>query len=269
MIKIGFIGAGNMGASLARATARHPDAELYIYDKNEERSSALASELGARVSTADEISRTCGFIFLAVKPNIIHDVALEIRDAVSKRDDAVIVSMAAGISLATLEDDFKNKDIRIIRIMPNTPSAVNCGMTLWCNNEAVENDDVERFLAIMEGSGRCDKIPEALIDAGSAVSGCGPAFVYMFIEALADGGVLCGLPREKALIYAAETVKGAAQMVLSGAGHPEALKDAVCSPGGSTIVGVHALEEGGLRAACENAVIGAFEKTKDLGKKKA
>ncbi len=256
-----------MGGALAAATAKAPETSLFICDRCREKAVALAEKTGGVCSAADEISRSCDIIFLAVKPNIIESVIKDISGALKENPDAVLVSMAAGVKLSAIEAALELGGAKIIRIMPNTPSAVGCGMTLWCNNGNVTDADKKLFLSVMAGSGICDSIPEALIDAGSAVSGCGPAFVYMFTEALADGGVLCGLPRDKALLYAAQTVKGAAEMILSGAGHPEELKDAVCSPGGSTIVGVHALEEGNFRAACENAVIKAYEKTKRLGEK--
>ena len=150
--------------------------------------------------------------------------------------------------------------------MPNTPAAIGQGMILYTANDLVTEADEADFLNLMKEAGAFDRLPEQLIDAGSALSGCGPAFVYLFIEALADGGVKCGLPRDKALCYAAQTVSGAAQMVLTDGRHPGALKDAVCSPGGSTIEGVHALEDGAFRGAVMDAVAAAFKRTKELGK---
>ena len=150
--------------------------------------------------------------------------------------------------------------------MPNTPASIGKGMTLWCKNEYVSDTATLDFEKIMAKSGRLDAIPEKLIDAASAVSGCGPAFVYIFIEALADGAVECGLPRDKALLYACETLIGAAETVKASAKHPGELKDAVCSPGGSTIAGVRALEEGAFRASSAAAVIAAYKKTLTLGK---
>jgi pyrroline-5-carboxylate reductase len=151
--------------------------------------------------------------------------------------------------------------------MPNTPVAYGEGMILYCASEEVGDETLAKFRDFMKYAGELDMIPERLIDAGSAVSGCGPAFVYMFIEALADGGVAAGLPREAAMKYAAETVKGAAVTVLRSGKHPGELKDAVCSPGGSTIEGVRALEQAGFRSAVMDAVIASYEKNKLLGKK--
>lgn len=266
MIKVGFIGAGNMGSSLARAAALVDGVQVYLYDKDEAKAKAVAKEIIARYASGESIASECDYIFLAVKPNIIPSAVGELAPILAKRSDYTVVSMAAGVSLDSLEKAFGDINAPIIRIMPNTPASVGCGMTLWCKNSKVSDDAALHFAKIMSKSGRIDAIPEKLIDAASAVSGCGPAFVYMFIEALADGGVECGLPRDKALIYACETLIGAAQTVKESGKHPEALKDAVCSPGGSTIAGVHALEEGAFRATAANAVLAAYKKTLTLGK---
>lgn len=172
--------------------------------------------------------------------------------------------MAAGVSMDKISS-YLGFDCPIIRIMPNTPVSIGEGMTLWCANEHVSAEQKSTFEKLLEKSGVTDEIKESLIDAGSAVSGCGPAFVYIFAEALADGAVECGLPRDKAIEYAAQTLVGAAKMVTESGEHPEKLKDAVCSPGGSTIAGVHALEDGAFRACAMNAVKASFDKTKILG----
>jgi len=154
----------------------------------------------------------------------------------------------------------------VIRIMPNTPVAVGCGVIQYDATGNVSAQSVETFCAAMAHAGLVDHLPEHLIDAGSAVSGCGPAFADLFLEALADGGVACGLPRAKAQLYAAQMLQGAAKLALESGKHPGELKDAVCSPGGSTIAGVRALEEHGFRGACMQAVEAAFRRTKELGK---
>lgn len=266
MIKVGFIGAGNMGSALARAATLTGDATVYIYDKDEAKAKALAKEIGAECKSNIEIAKTCDYVFLAVKPDIIPIAIKEISKTLKGRTGYTVVSMAAGVSLEKLSASFDGISAPIIRIMPNTPASIGKGMTLWCKNSYVTDSQVQDFEKIMSKSGRLDSIPEKLIDAGSAVSGCGPAFVYMFIEALADGGVECGLPRDKALLYTCETLIGAAETVKASGKHPEQLKDAVCSPGGSTIAGVHALEEGAFRASSANAVISAYKKTLTLGK---
>ena len=260
-MNIGFIGCGNMGGALARAISRNKNVKVYISDNNRPLAETFAKEIGGEVVDNIRAASLSDILFIGVKPAYVSSVAKEIFTALG--EETVIVSMAAGVCTGRLKEDFGER--KIIRIMPNTPVKVGMGMTTWCATKQVDARDEENFLEIMKPTGRVDKLPESLIDAACAVAGCGPAFVYMFIEALADGAVRCGLPREKALLYAAETVKGAAETVLATGEHPEALKDAVCSPGGSTIEGVAALEEGGFRAAAMDAVDKAFEKTKKLG----
>lgn len=261
-MKIGFIGCGNMGSALCSAINSNEGVSLYISDANQRKLDETCAMLGAKASTNTEIAKECDFIFLAVKPNIVPLVAEEIKDTIPS--SAVVVSMAAGVSTESLACYLGNK--KIIRIMPNTPVALGKGVVLYCTS-GITNGDEASFVEIMSAVGTLDKINESLIDAASAVSGCGPAFVYMFIEALADGGVACGLPRDKAMLYACETLKGASEMVLATKKHPGQLKDEVCSPGGSTIEGVHALEDGAFRSTVADAVIAAYEKTKLLGKK--
>ena len=251
-----------MGGALARAVSRVAYVKVFLYDKDTERAEALGREIDGSAVQLSEIAK-CDYIFLGVKPNIIASVAKELSPMLDER--TVVVTMAAGVSTEQLEGAL-GKAAPIIRIMPNTPAAYGKGMILYTATEAVAPEALERFADIMKYSGRLDLIPERLIDAGSAVSGCGPAFVYMFIEALADGGVAAGLPRDKAMQYAAETVIGAATVVIESGKHPGELKDAVCSPGGSTIEGVLTLESGGMRGIVSDAVIAAYEKTKKLGK---
>ena len=205
-MKIGFIGAGNMGSALASAASKCKDVSLYVYDKNTKLASELAERLGGKFAEAKDIAKDCDYVFLAVKPNIIPFVAAEIKSSLKK--DAVIVSMAAGISIAKIEGFFETNP-PIIRIMPNTPVSVGAGLILWCKNKLVSDEKAEEFINTMAHAGSFDKIDEEKIDAASAISGCGPAFVYMFIEALADGGVQCGLPRAAAQKYAEATVLGA------------------------------------------------------------
>ena len=264
-MKVGFIGAGNMGGAIARAVSQVSSIEVYISDNDKEKSLALCKKLNASDSDNITISRFCDYIFIGVKPAYVESVAKECEDALSENVGAVIISMAAGVSTDSLTEYFGKREI--IRIMPNTPISVGKGLTTYATNKYVTEKSEAGFHKIMSKSGKLDKLPENLIDAACAVAGCGPAFVYMFIDALADGAVECGLSRDKALTYAASTLAGAAEMVISTGEHPAKLKDAVCSPGGSTIEGVHALEESGFRSAAINAVVKAYEKTKKLGKK--
>ena len=177
----------------------------------------------------------------------------------------VLVTMAAGLSMQQIRM-MAGSGYPIIRMMPNTPVALGDGMIQYCSDD-VEPEKMAEWLAAMAPAGRLDAVPEGMMDAASAVSGCGPAWAYQFIEALADGGVAAGLPRAKAQEYAAQMLLGSARMVLETGKHPGELKDAVCSPGGSTIQGVRLLEERAFRGAVTDAVLAAYEKTKDLGKK--
>ena len=263
MKKIGFIGAGNMGGALA-ISAKKSGAEVFLYDKDEDKAKALAESIGAAFLSNTEIAEKCDFVFLAVKPNIIPFAMAEIGDAFSKNKNGVLVSMAAGVAISSIAEE--SVGYPIIRIMPNTPAQVGEGLILWCRNSAVSDEALADFLEVMAPAGALMEIDEAKIDAASAISGCGPAFAYMFIEALADGGVECGLPRDVSQKLAAQTLLGAAKMVQLSGKHPGELKDAVCSPGGSTIEGVAALERGSFRAVASSAVRAAYEKTLKLGK---
>ncbi|MBR1781348.1 MAG: pyrroline-5-carboxylate reductase [Oscillospiraceae bacterium] len=265
--KIAFLGCGNMGSALARAAAKRTT-NLMLTNRTPAKAEALAQELGVECGGNESAARSYDLLFLGVKPQIMGEVLQEIapilRARAARQDRFILVSMAAGVPIARIRA-LAEGDFPVIRIMPNTPAAIGEGMILTCA-EGVTDEELKSFTEVMGAAGRFDFLPEALIDAGSAVSGCGPAFVYPFIEALADGAVACGLPRDKAQLYAAQTLVGAARLVLESGQHPGALKDAVCSPGGSTIQGVRALEKGGFRSCVQEAVIAAYERTKELGK---
>ena len=265
-MKIGFIGAGNMGGALAIAAAKAVGGpHLWIADLDADKAAALAADIGAAVADGETVAAQCDYIFLGVKPQVMEAALTALRPALTARTEApVLISMAAGLSVACIKE--WSGGMPVIRIMPNTPVAVGTGMILYVADETVTAAQTAAFADMMAQAGRLDAVPERLMDAGSCVSGCGPAFAYLFIEALADGGVACGLPRAQALDYAAQTVLGAAQMVLSTGQHPGALKDAVCSPGGTTIAGVHALEAGGFRSLAMDAVIAAYDRTLELKK---
>ncbi len=257
----GFIGAGNMGGALATAACKTTD-RVIVADRDAAKTAALSAACGCAVGDSAAVVQQSRFVFLGVKPQMLGAVAAELKPLFTER--VVIVSMLAGVSTERLAAELGDRPI--IRIMPNTPAAIGEGMILYTANGAVTAEEKQAFVTLLTAAGQLDEIPETLIDAGSAVSGCGPAFVYLFIEALADAGVQCGLPRDKALQYAAQTVCGAGRMAVTDGRHPAALKDAVCSPGGSTIEGVHALEDGAFRGVVMDAVQASFERTKELGK---
>lgn len=265
--QFGFIGCGNMGGALALAASEViPHERLAICDADEQKTKPLTDAKKATAVDLSSVLNECEYIFLAIKPQGFSSLFEKIAPVLAKRKDSfVLVSMAAGISIADIETMLQ-KPCPIIRMMPNTPVAVGSGMILYCANGLTKEEMIDGYLEGLSKAGVLDRIPEKMIDAAGSLSGCGPAFVYLFAEALADGGVECGVPRDKAQLYAAQTLLGAAEMLLQTGKHPGALKDAVCSPGGTTIAGVHALENGAFRATVSNAVTAAFEKTAKLKK---
>ena len=263
---IGFIGVGNMGGALARAAARAVDpGRIVVSNRTLEKAEALSQALSCRVATATEVAESCDLVFLGVKPQMMAGLLADLQPALERRKTPVtLVSMAAGVSMAQIRA-MAGGEYPVIRIMPNTPVAVGQGVVLYDQTDNVTVEAKALFLTAMGTAGLLDPLEERLMDAGSAVSGCGPAFADLFLEALADGGVLCGLPRAKAQAYAAQMLLGAASLAMETELHPGQLKDAVCSPGGSTIAGVKTLEQFAFRAAVIDAVEAAFEKTKALG----
>lgn len=263
----GFIGTGNMGGALARACAQTVfNEKLLLSDGYAPVAEKLAAELGCQAVEVKEVAEKAGFIFLGVKPQVMPEMLAGIAPVLASRKDSfVLVSMAAGLSIEKIRA-MAGGNYPVIRIMPNIPVKVGSGMILYDVTDNVTKEAENAFISALSAAGLVDRLPEKLIDAGSAVSGCGPAFVALFAEALADGGVQCGLPRDKALRYALQTIAGTAEYLLETGDHPAVLKDAVCSPGGTTIAGVHAMELGGFRAAASEAVISAYEKTLELGK---
>ena len=260
MLTLGFIGTGNMGGALAQAAAKNKNNRLLLANRHPEKAQRLREKIGGELTDSRGAAAEADYIFLGVKPQMLEALFQEIRDTLSARSDRfVLVSMAAGTSMEKVQR-LAGGDYPVIRIMPNTPVSIGEGMILYARSENVTPEEERLFLQSMAEAGRFSPLEEKLIDAGSAVSGCGPAFVDLFIEALADGGVACGLPRAQALEFAAQMTAGSARLILESGKHPGELKDAVCSPGGTTIQGVRALEEAGFRAGVMDAVIAAYEK---------
>lgn len=225
---------------------------------------AFAKETGGVVTDSnDEVVAQSTTVFLAVKPQQVADVLGGISDEFT--GDHCLISIAAGVTLAKLEEPL-HPGARVIRVMPNTPALVGASASAYALGEFATKGDGELAGRLLGAVGLAHEVKEGLLDAVTGLSGSGPAYVYQFIEALSDGGVAAGLPREVATQLAAQTVAGAAKMVLETGQHPGALKDMVTSPGGTTIDGVHELEKGGLRSAVMNAVRAAAEKSKELGR---
>ena len=261
-MKYGFIGCGNMGGAIAKALRRQT-ADIMIADPAPS-AKAFADSLDAVYTDNETLVSSCDRVFLAVKPHLMKGMLSPLQPILAEKKP-LLITMAAGLEIAQIQS-FAGCDLPIIRIMPNTPVALGKGMIQYCRNSLVADDVLADWLKDMADCGRLDPLEERLIDAAAALSGAGPAFMYMFIEALADGAVACGIPRAKAYEYAAATMAGSAEMVLASGQHPGALKDAVCSPGGSTIAGVRALEQGGFRAAAMDCVMAGYLKNKELGK---
>ena len=266
----GFIGAGKMATALVRGMIRAGTADprsVWASDPFEAARTALAGETGVSVTDANErVALESDVLVLAVKPQSMAAVLAELRPAVTP--EHLVISIAAGVSMATLAKGLGD-DRRLVRVMPNTPALVGEGASGYCLGPHARPEDEATVKACLEAVGRAFPVAEGLLDAVTGLSGSGPAFVYVMIEALSDGGVRVGLPRDVATALAAQTVLGAARLVLESGLHPAVLKDQVTSPGGTTIAGLHALERGGLRAALIDAVEAATRRSAELAAESA
>lgn len=260
--KIGFIGTGNMGSALAKAVRRQlPQAEILLANRTPAKAAALAESLQGRAVDNTEAAAECRYLFLGVKPGQIQPLLAELSPVLKSRSaPPLLISMAAGISLSQL-DQFSG-GLPAVRIMPNTPVSIGQGIVLYTWGKGADQKSREAFLELMASAGSLIEIEEQQMEAAGKVAGCGPAFVDLFMEALADGGVAAGLPRALALRLAEEMTAGAAMLARQTGEHPGVLKDAVCSPGGTTIQGVRALERAGFRSAVIEAVISARKEEK-------
>ena len=262
---VGFIGTGNMGGALAKAAAKAvPAKNIYLYDSFAEKSSALAEELGCIAGTMTDAAK-CSYVFLGVKPQMMEQMFSQLAPVLAQQKETVLVSMAAGVSIGRIQE-LAGEKYPVIRIMPNMPVSVGEGMILYDTSANVTDDQLNGFLECMAYSGKLDRLSEKLIDAGTSVSGCGPAFAFLFVEALTQGGVACGLPEEQAMLYAKQTLLGAAKLAMESLNHPAQLRQAVCSPGGSTIEGIHALEKAQFPEAVIEAVKASYQRNQELGK---
>jgi pyrroline-5-carboxylate reductase len=264
---IGFIGAGKMGAALARGFIHAQlvgPKDIIAADPHEAARKKFAEELGADIAKSNaDVAKSAAVLILAVKPDHVADALAELRGAFN--NEHLLISIAAGVTLAKLEGALA-AGARVIRVMPNTPALVGTGASAFALGKSATASDGELTKKLLSAVGIAFQVKESLLDAVTGLSGSGPAYVYQFIEALSDGGVAAGLPRDMATRLAAQTVLGAAKMVLETGQHPGALKDQVTSPGGTTIEGLHELEKGRLRAVVMSAVRAATEKSKKLGK---
>ena len=264
-LSIGFLGAGKMATALAKGFIRAglvTPKEVIASDVSEAACAAFAKETGAKTTAFNpDVAKSANVLILAVKPHQVGGALTEIRDHLTEKH--LIISIAAGVTLAKMEASLD--DTRVIRVMPNTPALVNSSATAFALGKSAGSADAELATKLFSSVGVAFQVNESLLDAVTGLSGSGPAYVYLFIEALSDCGVAAGLPRDIATKLAAQTVLGAAKMVLETGQHPGALKDMVTSPGGTTIEGVHELEKGKLRGTVMRAVRAASDKSKKLG----
>ncbi|MDE7311214.1 MAG: pyrroline-5-carboxylate reductase [Eubacterium sp.] len=264
-MKIGFIGCGNMGTAMVRGILESGMAraeELAASAKSEATRRKMKDRFQIRAAASNlEVAECSDVVFLAVKPQYYAQVITEIKDIVRK--DQIFVSIAPGKRLTWLEELF-GAPVKLVRAMPNTPAMVGEGMTAYCVNTQVTAEEKERIAQICSCFGRAEEVEECLMDAVTSVSGSSPAYVFLFIEAMADAAVADGMPRAQAYTFAAQAVLGSAKMVLETGMHPGALKDMVCSPGGTTIEAVRVLEEKGMRSSVIEAMKACAKKAREM-----
>lgn len=266
--KIGFIGCGNMAQAMiggiVKSKLKEPKSVM-ASNTSCGKLDMMKERYGIITTTSNiEVAKSADIIVLAVKPNKYSAVIEEIKDYI--KSDAIIITIAPGITIEKASESFGGS-VKIARTMPNTPALVGEAMSAVVFSENMDDSEKSQVISIFESFGRVEMIEEKLMDAIPAISGSSPAYVYMFIEALADGGVLQGIPRSKAYKMAAQAVLGAAKMVLETGEHPGVLKDNVCSPGGTTIEAVYTLEKNNFRGAVISAMESCTEKTIKMSKK--
>lgn len=264
--KIGFYGAGNMGRAMIEglmASGLFAAKDIVIYDVFETVAETLGKELGVtKAADPRELAGQAETLVFSVKPHVLPELLTELKDALGK--DRLLISVAAGVSIGAMEKVL-SPEHKIVRVMPNTPALVRAGMTAVAPNAMITEEEKQFALSIFRSFGKAELVPEKLIDVVTGVSGSGPAYVYMFIEAMADAAVLEGMPRNLAYEFAGQTCIGAAKMVLETGRHPGELKDMVCSPGGTTIAAVASLEKNGMRSAVIDAVRASTRRSRELG----
>lgn len=264
-MKIGFIGLGNMARAIIGGMLREGIAsreDIIGSAKTQKTLDAVRREYGIGVESSNQaVAEKADVLILAVKPQFLEDVIAEIRESV--KENTLVISIAAGKTLSWLSASF-DRPLGLVRCMPNTPALVGEGCTGVCANDAVTEEELAYSLRLMGSFGKAYLVEERLMDAVGAVSGSSPAYVFLFIEAMADAAVAAGMPRAQAYEFAAQAVCGSARLVLETGKHPGELKDMVCSPGGTTIEGVKVLEEAGFRGAVMDALLAAVEKSKQL-----
>jgi pyrroline-5-carboxylate reductase len=267
--KLGFIGAGNMAAAIIGGTAKAKivsGSDIIISDTDRNRVGLIAEKYNIQTAASNKaLAKQADILFLSVKPQVYSTVISEIREHV--KQDALVIILAAGLGIKAVAEMFKRSDLKFVKTMPNTPALVNCAITAVCAAENVSPQDMENVLEIFNSIGKTEILPESQFDIFTALAGSSPAYVYMFVEAMAAAGVKHGLSRKQAIEISAYAVLGTAKMLIETDEHPAVLRDAVCSPGGTTIEAVCELEKQGFRQAVISAVNVCTEKYNRMGQK--
>ncbi|EGT5079481.1 TPA: pyrroline-5-carboxylate reductase [Clostridioides difficile] len=267
MKTLGFIGSGNMGSAMIGGIvqSRLVKAEdITVSDLSQVALDKVKEEFGVNTTTDSKVAVTnSDVVIVALKPNICEKALTPLKELIDA--NKIIVSIAAGKTIESLES-FIGSDKKIVRVMPNTPALVGEGMSALCKNSNVTDEELNMIKALFESFGEAEIVSEYLMDTVTGISGSSPAYVFMFIEAMADAAVLAGMPRQQAYKFASQAVMGSAKMVLETGKHPGELKDMVCSPAGTTIEAVKVLEEEGFRAAVIKSIVACIDKSKDMSK---
>lgn len=268
---IGCIGVGNMGGAVCTAICKKiSGGSVLVCDMDAAKTADFQQKYGCTPTDSRTLAAKADWILLGIKPQYMESVLAEFRDILTERTASgsrvVLVTMAAGLTMAKIQE-MAGCAVPVVRIMPNIPASVGQGMIMYACTEDVTEAEKAAFLEMLSPAGVLDSVPESMIDAGTAVSGCGPAFFCLIVEAMADAGVACGMSRQKALLYAAQAMLGTAAVLVETGKHPAVFKDEVTSPGGSTIAGVKAMEDAGVRAGMMEAVMAAYRRNLELGKK--
>lgn len=263
MIKVGYIGTGNMGSALATGASKNAGGNFgfYLSDLDNEKATKLQNEIGGTVVDIKALASTCDYIFLCVKPQGASDTLNSVKEELLANKNVTLISIVTAWTTKRIKDIV---DVPVIRIMPNTPCLINQGIIVYDYSKDVKKESVDVFLKLVSGIGLVEKVEEKDIDAISAVSGCGPAFADMFVDAMAEELDELGIDKQKAINYASQMLIGAGSLIISSGKDPNQLKKEVCSPGGSTIEGVYVLENNNFKQIVKDAVKASFEKNSKL-----
>lgn len=261
-----------MGSAIIRAICKvYSPEKIYVSDPDHEKLVALSKEINCKIAENNEEAVLFGdYIFFCVKPQMMQNTLLELSEILEKPDNKILISIAAGLTIDTIKSYIPNKSIPVVRIMPNTAVSIGKAMLAMSISDEdininISNSEIDNIKFLLSQAGKLDVISEKLMDTFTAIGGSAPAFVYMFIDAMADAGVITGLSKDKAILYAAQTVMGASSMVLESNIHPAQLKDQVCSPAGSTIAGVRELEKGSFKSNVIESILACYNKNIELG----